>query len=999
MNAESIARHGWVLAIQATVVLALGFAIASAVRRRGAAWQTNILRTTLAATLILFVLGPNLRSTARPVWTVPTPAAGPTLRLPDKAVKQQVQHVAATPQVVNSFKPAEIPLPENPPAAVSLRDVAVIVWASGVAIGLLWVLVGVVSLAKLRLRASRNGDQPVRDLAEQLSRQIGIQVPRLLSSAKVSSPFVVGVLRPTIFMPADACAKYDDEQLRAILVHELIHVQHRDCLWGWIARLAGVVAWPHPLIWLLQRRLHDISEELCDQAVLKTGLRPTNYADCLVRIAELASPTRTERLIGIGVVPIRSTLGRRISLVLDSSRNTVTRVSLSGRLTIACCICFSVAAIAIAIVPHRTAGSSTVQGGKTKSQVGDPAATALMRSVRENYSNLTSFSADVQVQEGSAYQNRRLSLIYKRPGFAKVTVMERDRMEVAETLYAEPNQWIAVTPHHPNSYLYQKRSKGWSWYTSGLLAGMNEIHVQGLGIIGMLGVDMAVLRKQFPQMADSDKTPWRFGPEVNKDGVRCQTLISKTDNPGGTTAIQTVAIGKADHLVRNSTFSFLRNGKESSGREESFSHIRTNFDVDQAALTFHPNSNFKAVEKVPYALQANAPPAVAAMEKMLQTAKSVSFVVEEVAGNDSIDMAGNINTHSSLHRLTVQIAPPERAHIKLELRDYSHQNLEVWAIGGQEQVVEKGNVQRYLSRPLQKDMDLLSEVGIPAGACRTGFSLIQQIRTPNSIGFFRGAQGTPTTFEGEPVDVVVQGDLSQDEFGFPGSSKGSTTMLISQRDHMLRKIETKMFFEMGGKPASNVSTEVIREVKIDAPIPDSVFTFKPDPGMTPTSDVNDLEPFRLQSQTAIDETLTPGQHAPNFISTLIDGTPISLSQFRGKVVFLHGWTFGIYNYVTELPLYEKIYKKYKGKGLVMLGIPYAEKDDRKSAIDWLKKNSITHPQVFDGKGSKGGIQSIYKMGGRPFAFIINRDGTVYGKAFLVKDIEDLVKKALAKKVP
>ena len=57
----------------------------------------------------------------------------------------------------------------------------------------------------------------------------GASIPDLRLSSLVRVPIVVGVLKPSIILPADWSA-WKDEKLTAVLAHELSHVQRRDTL-------------------------------------------------------------------------------------------------------------------------------------------------------------------------------------------------------------------------------------------------------------------------------------------------------------------------------------------------------------------------------------------------------------------------------------------------------------------------------------------------------------------------------------------------------------------------------------------------------------------------------------------------------------------------------------------------------------------------------------------------------------------------------------------------
>ena len=123
--------------------------------------------------------------------------------------------------------------------------------------------------------------------------------------------------------------------LRAILAHELAHLARRDNAWTLAARLLCALLWPQPLLWVLCRRLEQIGEEACDQAVLAQDCPPRAYADCLLTLAERHPLGRRERALGAGVAPFRSSLGRRIGRILDKGTHAMSTVTPRLRLTIA----------------------------------------------------------------------------------------------------------------------------------------------------------------------------------------------------------------------------------------------------------------------------------------------------------------------------------------------------------------------------------------------------------------------------------------------------------------------------------------------------------------------------------------------------------------------------------------------------------------------------------------------------------------------------------------
>ena len=69
--------------------------------------------------------------------------------------------------------------------------------------------------------------------------------------------------------------------------------------------------------------------------------------------------------------------------------------------------------------------------------------------------------------------------------------------------------------------------------------------------------------------------------------------------------------------------------------------------------------------------------------------------------------------------------------------------------------------------------------------------------------------------------------------------------------------------------------------------------------------------------------------------------------------------------------------KYKAKGLVVLGVNNA--DDRKIALDYLKDNEVTFPNILEASDAANRAMSLYEtlgMSAVPMTYVIGRDGKV-----------------------
>ena len=119
--------------------------------------------------------------------------------------------------------------------------------------------------------------------------------------------------------------------------------------------------------------------------------------------------------------------------------------------------------------------------------------------------------------------------------------------------------------------------------------------------------------------------------------------------------------------------------------------------------------------------------------------------------------------------------------------------------------------------------------------------------------------------------------------------------------------------------------------------------------------------------------------------TLIDqyGNSHTLSEYKGKVVFLNFWTTWCTYCKQELPDLEELYQKYgkNEKNVVFLGItspvneqnPYAQDVDEKQIKEFINQNNITFPMLFDITGEVYNKYYIYSF---PTSFLINQDGKV-----------------------
>jgi thiol-disulfide isomerase/thioredoxin len=118
------------------------------------------------------------------------------------------------------------------------------------------------------------------------------------------------------------------------------------------------------------------------------------------------------------------------------------------------------------------------------------------------------------------------------------------------------------------------------------------------------------------------------------------------------------------------------------------------------------------------------------------------------------------------------------------------------------------------------------------------------------------------------------------------------------------------------------------------------------------------------------------------------GRPVSLSEFRGKIVFINFWTTWCLACVIEMPSMEKLHQRFKDKDFVMVAINLQESAER--VKQFYKEHQLTFTTLLDITGDVGAALSINAI---PTTFILDKTGRIIGKALGPREWES--KKSIA----
>jgi beta-lactamase regulating signal transducer with metallopeptidase domain len=126
----------------------------------------------------------------------------------------------------------------------------------------------------------------------QLRRNIRVLRPvRILESALVQVPTVIGWMRPVVLIPASALVGLTPSQLEAVVAHELAHIRRYDYLVNLLQTAVEIVLFYHPAIWWLSREIRQEREHCCDDVAVAVCGDALVYARALTEIEVLRNIT------------------------------------------------------------------------------------------------------------------------------------------------------------------------------------------------------------------------------------------------------------------------------------------------------------------------------------------------------------------------------------------------------------------------------------------------------------------------------------------------------------------------------------------------------------------------------------------------------------------------------------------------------------------------------------------------------------------------------------
>jgi peroxiredoxin len=119
---------------------------------------------------------------------------------------------------------------------------------------------------------------------------------------------------------------------------------------------------------------------------------------------------------------------------------------------------------------------------------------------------------------------------------------------------------------------------------------------------------------------------------------------------------------------------------------------------------------------------------------------------------------------------------------------------------------------------------------------------------------------------------------------------------------------------------------------------------------------------------------SPGNPAPEFSLTGLDGKPLRLADYQGKVVLLDFWATWCVPCRAEIPHFVDFQNQYREQGLQVVGI--SMDDDAKPVREFYQQFKMNYPVAM---GTDKMAAAYGGVLGLPITFLIGRDGRTAAK--------------------
>ncbi len=163
------------------------------------------------------------------------------------------------------------------------------------ALGLIWLVVALLIFGRWQyvlcrfLREIKTKSNPFTDSLNKKMNQLRnkIELRKKVRGYLIDNdiePGSFGLFSPKIIIPSGLVQELTAKELELVLLHELLHIKHKDNIWSFLQKLFSCTLWYNPIVWWFNRHLVWESEKICDEGVLNYSEDNSTYAKSILKV-------------------------------------------------------------------------------------------------------------------------------------------------------------------------------------------------------------------------------------------------------------------------------------------------------------------------------------------------------------------------------------------------------------------------------------------------------------------------------------------------------------------------------------------------------------------------------------------------------------------------------------------------------------------------------------------------------------------------------------------